>query len=219
MSRCSSRRLGFGQYIVALGAAVLIAAAPAGPGYMNDFEKAAVGVPPPDVTLLDGDFIVQELNGNKVLQLPGDPLKDFGFLFGPDQLKSADIGGQIFSGVSGRRKPEFGIGAGGVGGYRLWIWPSESVAELRKGDAAVASARFDWRPDAWTHLRLRIRQPSPGQWRIEAKAWPEGTTEPDAWLLGIDTKEAPPAGRASAWGIPYASKPILFDNLRVAPAD
>lgn len=207
--------MGFFRFIALTGIALLAAA----PAYQNDFEKADVGAAPTDVQLLDGDFTVQSADGNRALQLPGDPLKDFGFLFGPEGLATADVRARIFAASSGQRKPEFGMGANGVGGYRLWIWPSENIAELRKGDAAIASAKFAWKSAAWTHLRLRVRSAGAGKWTIQGKAWPAGTPEPDQWPLSAEQSEALPAGRASAWGTPFSGKPLLFDDLSVRPAE
>jgi hypothetical protein len=50
--------------------------------YQNNFEQAAVDKVPEEFLVLDGGFVVKEINGNKVLQLPGAPLETFGVLFG-----------------------------------------------------------------------------------------------------------------------------------------
>ena len=51
--------------------------------YQNDFSKGEIGKLPEEMLLLDGGFAVQDVSGNKVLQLPGAPLETFGVLFGP----------------------------------------------------------------------------------------------------------------------------------------
>src|SRR4051812_25449563 len=53
--------------------------------YQNDFSKGEVGKLPEDMLLLDGGFAVQEVSGNKMLQLPGAPLETYGVLFGPTE--------------------------------------------------------------------------------------------------------------------------------------
>src|SRR5687767_291659 len=52
----------------------LNAADTSNPLYQNDFSKAEVGKLPEEMLLLDGGFAVQDVSGNKVLQLPGAPL-------------------------------------------------------------------------------------------------------------------------------------------------
>ena len=50
--------------------------------YQNNFTTNEIGKLPDEMLLLDGGFAVQEVAGNKVLQLPGAPLETFGVLFG-----------------------------------------------------------------------------------------------------------------------------------------
>src|SRR2546426_12308473 len=58
----------------------------AGAGYVNDFAAAEVGKPRADFAGAGGGaFAVVERDGNKVLDLPGEPLDIFGMLFGPQQ--------------------------------------------------------------------------------------------------------------------------------------
>jgi hypothetical protein len=66
-------------------------------------------------------------------------------------------------------------------------------------------------------MRLGVTPAGEGKWKVQAKAWPEGVKEPEAWPLSMDETQAPPAGRASVWGQPYADTPIRFDDLSVAP--
>ncbi|HXE53721.1 MAG TPA: hypothetical protein VN541_11925, partial [Tepidisphaeraceae bacterium] len=87
--------------------------------YRNDFEKAEQGKVPPDMTVLDGTFTVREVDGNKCLELAGDPLGSFGVLFGPERITAMDVKARIWAAAKGKRFPEFGIGAGDAGGYKL----------------------------------------------------------------------------------------------------
>ena len=48
---------------------------------------------------------------------------------------------------------------------------------------------------------------------MEAKAWPDGSKDPDRWLVSYEEKEPPIAGKASVWGSPFATTPIRFDDL------
>ena len=51
--------------------------------YENDWSAETVGEEPADLFVLDGAFTVMEMDGDKALALPGAPVGDFGFLFGP----------------------------------------------------------------------------------------------------------------------------------------
>src|SRR5215203_4716729 len=68
-----------GSWILDPGSAL---AAEPRPLYQNDFSKVEIGKLPEEMLLLDGGFAVQDVSGNKVLQLPGAPLDTFGVLFG-----------------------------------------------------------------------------------------------------------------------------------------
>ena len=45
--------------------------------------------------------------------------------------------------------------------------------------------------------------------------WQEGENEPNEPVIGHTLKEAPSAGRAAVFGLPYAGTPIRFDDLKV----
>jgi len=62
---------------------------------------------------------------------------------------------------------------------------------------------------------LQVRKIKDGEWRIEGKAWPQGTAEPKDWMVMIDEKEEPITGRASLIASPFSGTPIGFDDLRV----
>src|SRR5689334_13763925 len=93
--------------------------------YTADFSGAEVGKVPPDVQVVNGAFAVADVNGEKVLELPGDPLDVFGVLFGPPSPPDVVVGARVQGETSGRRFPEFGVGAGDIGGYKLMLIPGQ----------------------------------------------------------------------------------------------
>ena len=205
--------------VISCGFAILLLGAAASPtGYSNDFEKSEAGKTPDDLMVLDGTFTVREVDGKKCLELAADPIGSFGALFGPDGLTAMDVRARIWAASSGKRFPEFGIGADDAGGYKLFAVPAKHMIELRKGDDPMASAPFDWKDGAWTWLRLRVEPKGQKQWTISGKAWGQGQTEPGNWLVSASDSEAPSAGKASIWGSDYSEKPIRFDDLSVMPA-
>src|SRR5256885_2228110 len=59
--------------------------APAGKAlYQQNFEQLPEGDPPGEIVVLSGSFAVKSVEGNKVLELPGDPVDGYGVLFGPE---------------------------------------------------------------------------------------------------------------------------------------
>ena len=83
--------------------------------------------------MLDGTFAVRQVDANKCLELAGDPLGSFAALFGPDGMIGADVSARIQGFPQGKRFPEFGIGAGGPGGYKLFAVPGQHRIELPQG--------------------------------------------------------------------------------------
>jgi len=210
-----------GRVFAGLAAACALVALGAAGRYRPDFSAAEVGKVPADMQVLSGAFKVAEAGRDKFLELPGEPLDAFGLLFGPAGPPEVDVRARVWSESSGRRFPEFGVGGGDVGGYRLLLLPAQHRLELRKGDEAVTSVEPPqrWQSGAWAWVRLKISKRTEGRWTIEGKTWPDGAAEPAQWPLAHDVTEAPPQGRASVWGVPFSGRPIRFDDLTVEPAD
>ena len=185
------------------------------PLYENDFEKAAPGKLPDDLMVIGGEFTVKAEGTNQVLELPGAPLDSFALLFGPTESADVAVSACIFGTVKGRRAPTFGVGLGGVGGFKLQVSPGKKALEVLKDQDVKASIAFDWQSGTWTQLRLEIRKVKEGEWKIEGKAWPRGSAEPKEWTIQFVDKEDPVAGKASVLGSPFAGTPVWFDDLRV----
>jgi hypothetical protein len=184
--------------------------------YQNNFENAEPGSVPEEFLVLDGQFTVREENGNRFLELPGDPLDSFGVLFGPAAKENVSVSARIFGTVKGRRFPVFDVGLNGVGGYKLRVSPQKKRLELFRGDALLTGVPLEnWRPGKWTYLKLQLTKAGEGQWTIEGKIWQEGASEPDKSAVSFSDAEAPPSGRASVTGMPYSGTPIWFDDLKV----
>lgn len=181
--------------------------------YQNDFSKGEVGKLPDDMLLLDGGFAVQDVNGNKALQLPGAPLETYGVLFGPSESANVLVSARVHSTKKGRREPAFAVGLNGNNGYKLQVSAAKKLLELYKGDEVVAKEPFTFESGAWTMLKLRVRKVKDGEFAVEGKAWKQGSPEPDKWIVTYAEKSEPIAGRASIWGNPFAGTPIDFDDL------
>jgi hypothetical protein len=209
----------FGIWILGFGFSASAAeAASAASGkvlYQNDFSKGEIGKLPDEMLLLDGGFAVQEMNGDKVLQLPGAPLDTFGVLFGPTESANVALSARVHGTKKGRREPAFAIGLNGNAGYRWQVSAAKKLVELYKGDEVVAKEPFTWESGSWTVLKLRTRKVKADEFVIEGKVWKHGTPEPEKWTVAYTEKSEPIAGRASIWGNPFSGTPITFDDLLV----
>ena len=185
--------------------------------FETDFESAKADSVPEELMVLAGQFSVRDVSGNRVLELPGNPLEDFGALFGPAESDGIAVRARIRSESTKRLAPRFGVGLCGVAGYRLLVAPGQNGLQLLKDQQVLASAPFDWKSGSWISLRLQVRKISEGKWIVEGRAWADGNPEPRDWLISFEISEAPPAGKASIWGAPYSGKSILFDDLDVMP--
>lgn len=186
--------------------------------YTNNFEKAESGKTPDELMVLGGEFVVKGEGTNQFLELPGAPLDSFAVQFGPAEKADVVVKAQIFGTSKGRRAPTFGVGLGGVSGWKLQASPGKKAVELLKDQEIKAAASYDWKSGTWTQLRLEIRKVKHGVWKIEGKAWAQGEAEPKAALISVDETEEPTSGKASILGSPFAGTPIWFDDLRVEKA-
>jgi hypothetical protein len=75
---------------------------------------------------------------------------------------------------------------------------------------------FSWKSGQWTTLVLRLRKTADFEWRVEGKAWMEGTPEPRDWLVSHAEQKQPLPGRPYISASPYSGTPLWFDDLTVA---
>jgi hypothetical protein len=183
--------------------------------YRQDFQGIPAEKMPDEFMVLSGEFLVKGDGTNQFLELPGAPLDSFAVQFGPAGKDNLSARARVFGTVKGRRAPTFGVGLGGVSGFKLQVSPAKKALELLKDQELKASVSFDWKSGAWTQLRLQIRQLKDGAWSVEGKAWSAGGPEPEAWTISYEEKEEPVSGKASVLGSPFAGTPIWFDDLVV----
>lgn len=191
----------------------------AAPLFEEDFSQREPGKLPDSFLVLDGSFAVKAEGSERFLELPGSPLESFGVMFGSASQENWGAQARFWGTSQGRRFPVFGLSINSVGGYRIQVAPAKKAVELLKGDLLQASAPFDWQSGTWTLLRIQIRKTAEGAWRVEGKAWKNGSPEPAAWTVAWDEKETPINGRAAIWGKPFSGTPIRFDDLKVLPAE
>jgi hypothetical protein len=206
-------------FLFILTLTISILAAAEVPLYKMDFEETEVGEVPDDFLVLEGEFAVEETeDGNKVLVLPGQPVSTFTTLLGPAEIEGNAIRARIKAEAQKRRFSSFAVGLNGISGYRLQINPTRRLLEFYREDTLEASSEYRWKSGEWTHLKMQVRKLDDGKWRIEGKAWKEEEEEPSEWSIVYKEMEEPHTGRPSIWGIPYAEKPIWFDDVLITRA-
>jgi len=188
------------------------------PLYSQNFEEVTEGPPPEEFMVLGGEFVVKADGTNRFLELPGAPLDSFAVQFGPGGKEDVGVHARVLGTSKGRRTPTFGVGLGGVTGYKLQVAPGKKALELLKDQESQTRVSCDWKSGEWINLRLQIRKLKEGEWKVEGKAWAQGATEPKEWIISVDEKEEPTPGKASVLGSPFAGTPIWFDDLVVERA-
>jgi hypothetical protein len=187
--------------------------------YKNSFDQETPGKLPDDIMVLDGTFTIAIDQGNKCLELAGDPVGECGALLGPAFGSAVDVKARVWAATTGKRYPEFGIGAGDAGGFRIFVAPGRHVLEIRGGEDTRASAPVEWKSGTWTWLRLRIDKQGAQKWLVRGKVWPQEQKEPGEWMITTAAATAPPAGRISVWGETFSEQAIRFDDLSASAAE
>ncbi|MCB9769539.1 MAG: hypothetical protein H6751_11735 [Candidatus Omnitrophica bacterium] len=188
--------------------------------YEQNFEEEEVDDYPMDFLVLEGDFTVQEEEGNKFLRLPGTPLGSFALLFGTNETEGFEVSARIRSEKTKRRFPSFAVGVNGVSGYKLRVDPNKRSLEILKRDEeSLVQIPYKWTSGSWTWLKIRIRKAADSKWMIEGKAWEEGAEEPGDWMISYEETEEPVPGKFSIWGKPFSEKPIDYDDLKAVKID
>ena len=183
--------------------------------YKNDFSTTPSGEEPEGMFVLAGDFKVRERESNSVLILPGEPLGDFGILFGSRRQDNVAIRARISSDSRGRRMPTFSIGLNGRSGYRLRVNAAAKSVQLLKGGDVFSDAHFEWLPNTWIWLDLQVEKTDDKLWIITGKTWLGDSLEPEDANVRMEDNKIPAKGKASVWGTPYSGKAILFDDFSI----
>jgi hypothetical protein len=191
---------------------------PPAPLFSENFDKLPEGEPPKEtITVINGEMSVKTVDGNGVLELAANPLDNMGVLFGPKDATTCTVTARIQASATGKRTPEFGLGACGPTRYRLWLMPATGQLQLVNVDEVRATVPYQWTSGAWTRFKLQVLKSADGKFKVQGKAWPDGKDEPRDWMLAFDDPEESQPGRAGAFCTPYSGTPTRFDDFTVAP--
>ncbi|OUU40842.1 MAG: hypothetical protein CBC16_05665 [Verrucomicrobia bacterium TMED56] len=186
--------------------------------FSEDFSRIEVGSEPESLFILDGAYTVQtDQDQGEILALPGSPVGDFGLLFGPRiKDKALELRFSFFSTNKGRRKPSIAAGIGGIRGLRLRLNPAAKNLVLSSEEKILKTLPFLWTAGQWWSVRFQmVPEDSFQSTVVKYKLWPKLEEEPSSWLVSEKFSLEYKGGKCALWGFPYASTPILFDDLSI----
>ena len=125
--------------------------------YEQNFEKIEEGRLPNDFFVLDGRFSVQQRNARKCLILPGNPVGEFGFLFGPRfGLETMELSFSCLGGFKSRRHSAFSGAIGGIRGLNYRMNPSTTKGILSYLDDWKHEDHIIWESKEWMRVCIKI---------------------------------------------------------------
>jgi outer membrane protein assembly factor BamB len=162
-----------------------------------------------------GPLAVATLDGQKVLQkTPTNTLFKRGRVFiGPVEWSNYTMQADVRAPTRRRMMADVGIT---VQRYSLVLYGTTQKLKLEPWEPETqrsAVVPFEWKPDTWYTIKLRVENLPNGQVRARGKAWPAGSAEPAAWQID---KTDPIGNRQGAPGFFIdAEFGAYIDNLKL----
>ena len=162
-------------------------------------------------------LVVTTLDGQKVLhKTPTNTLFKRGrFFIGPVEWSNYTMQADVRAPTRRRMMADVGIT---VQRYSLVLYGTTQRLKLEPWEPETqrtAVVPFEWKPDAWYTIKLRVENLANGQVRARGKAWPAGEPEPAAWQID---KTDPIGNRQGAPGFFIdAEFGAYIDNLKLTP--
>jgi hypothetical protein len=163
-----------------------------------------------------GPLVVATLDGQKVLhKTPTNTLFKRGrFFIGPVEWSNYTMQADVRAPTRRRMMADVGIT---VQRYSLVLYGTTQRLKLEPWEPETqrsAVVPFEWKPDAWYTIKLRVENLANGQVRARGKAWPAGEPEPTAWQID---KTDPIGNRQGAPGFFIdAEFGAYIDNLKLS---
>ncbi len=162
-----------------------------------------------------GRLSVVTLDGQKVLQkTPTNTLFKRGrFFIGPVEWSNYTMQADVRAPTRRRMMADVGVT---VQRYSLVLYGTTQKLKLEPWEPETQRSvvvPFEWKPDAWYTIKLRVENLPNGQVRARGKAWPAGEPEPAAWQID---KTDPIGNRQGAPGFFIdAEFGAYIDNLKL----
>jgi outer membrane protein assembly factor BamB len=184
--------------------------------WTETFEAYADGaVPKGWVNAVAGKFSVTTLDGGKVLQKAPDEsiFQRLRMFIGPVDWSNYTFEADVRVATRRRQMGDIGITAQR---YSLVLYGNSQQLKLEPWEPETqrtVTVPFNWKPDAWYHVKLRVENLPDGKVRAQGKAWPTGEREPAAWMID---KVDPIGNRQGAPGVFAAAQfGAYLDNVKI----
>jgi hypothetical protein len=146
---------------------------------------ADAAVPPGWVNAQAGKLSVVTLDGQKVLQKAADDtiLKRARVFFGPTDWSNYTFAADVRAPERRRQMADVGITAQR---YSLVLYGTSQQLKIEPWEpetARTVTKPFEWKPDTWYRLKIRVENLPENRVRVQGKAWPVGQPEPAAWTV------------------------------------
>ena len=185
--------------------------------FEENFSKLPNEVEPENLFILDGEFLVKTIEENKLLELSGSPVGDFGYLFGPRiREKAIELQFSFLSSKQGRRFPAIAAGIGGMRGYRFrWNVSTQKIL-LYRDDVLLLEKIYPWESGLWWRIRFQVLPLQDSKNLLQLKLWQKQKEEPESWLFEHRDDALFKGGKCVIWGYPYSGMPVQFDDLKIS---
>ena len=182
------------------------------------FDSYAEGAAPPGwVNIAAGKFSVVTLDGQKVLQKAPDEtlFKRIRMFMGPVEWSNYTYEADVRANMKRRQMGDIGITAQR---YTLVLYGNAQQLKIEPWEPEVqrtVTVPFEWKPDKWYRLKLRVENLADGKVRARGKAWLTGETEPPQWTI---EKVDPIGNKQGAPGVFVdAQYGAYLDNVKITP--
>lgn len=189
------------------------------PPWNEDFESYPEKAPPPHWINMGRKYSVQVLDGNKVLAKRAEIQHSFyqraRAFTGTNELSNYTTESDVMARQVRRSMGDAGVVAQG---YTLVMFGNHQKLDIQSWQPEterIVSVPFQWKPDVWYRMKVRVENLPNGSVRVQGKVWPRDEAEPAAWTI---EKTDPIGVRKGAPGVFGSTQSeMFFDNFKVTP--
>jgi outer membrane protein assembly factor BamB len=154
--------------------------------WTETFESYEDGKTPPGWIIVGtAKTAVAAIDGQKALYKAPDNtiFKRYRGFVGDVNLSDYTVEADVRGTTKRRQMSDLGITAQR---YSLILYGNAQQLTLQPWEPETkrtAVVPYEWKPDTWYHLKLRVENMPDGKVRARGKAWPKDQPEPDAWTI------------------------------------
>jgi outer membrane protein assembly factor BamB len=154
--------------------------------WTETFEGFADGaVPPGWIIVGTAKTAVGTVDGQKALSKAPDNtiFKRYRAFVGDVNLSDYTIEADVRGTTRRRQMSDLGVTAQR---YTLVLYGNAQQLKIEPWEPEThrsVAVPYEWKPDSWYHLKLRVDNLPDGKVRARGKAWPTGQSEPAAWTI------------------------------------